>query len=269
MTRQTLLTTAVACALLASAPAMAELPAEIAAAEIVGGWSDAPGRHVAALRITLAPGWKTYWRAPGDAGIPPAFDWSSSRNVAAVTPVWPVPHVFWQNGMRSVGYAGEVVLPLVVAATAPGAPMRLSGRIEIGVCEDVCVPVSFDLSRDLPSPGAPDAAIARAIAMQPVGAEAAGVRSVTCAIAPIPDGVRIEARIAMPRLGTDEAAVFELPDPTVWISEAATRRDGGTLVATAEMVPPSGRPFTVDRSGVRITVLSDAQGVDIRGCTGG
>lgn len=268
MSLHRILAAVAACALAAPAPAMADLPAEIASAELLGGWSEASGRHVAALRITLAPGWKTYWRAPGDAGIPPAFDWSASRNVATVTPVWPVPHVFWQNGMRSVGYAGEVVLPLVIAPATPGAPMRLSGRVEIGVCEDVCVPVSFDLSEVLPRPGAPDAAIARAIEMQPVTAGAAGVRSVTCAVAPIADGIRIEATIAMPRLGTDEAAVFELPDPTVWVSEAATRRDGGTLVATAEMVPPSGRPFAVDRSEVRITVLSGARGVDIVGCTG-
>jgi DsbC/DsbD-like thiol-disulfide interchange protein len=264
-----LLPAAAAAVLAVWSAAASDLPSDLASAEIIGGWREPSGRHVAALRITLAPGWKTYWRAPGDAGLPPQFDWSSSRNVASVTPHWPVPHVFWQNGMRSVGYAGEVVLPLVVAPTAAGEPMRLSGRIDIGVCEDVCVPVSFDLTGDLPAPGAPDAAISRAMDLRPVAAEAAGVTSVTCSVEPIADGIRVRATIAMPRLGAEEAAILELPDPSVWISEAATRREGGVLVATAEMVPPSGRPFTVDRSEMRITVLAGARGVDIRGCTGG
>ena len=268
MIRSCISSLAVVTAVALSSPASADFPAEIASAELLGGWLTPAGRHVAALKIKLSPGWKTYWRAPGDAGIPPAFDWSASRNVAAVTPMWPVPHVFWQNGMRSVGYAGEVILPLDVTPARPGAPVRLSGRIDIGVCEDVCIPISFDLSADLPQPGARDAAITRAMEDRPASAEAAGVTSVTCAIAPIADGIRVEATVTMPRLGTDEAAVLELPDPSVWISEAATRRDGGTLVATADMVPPNGRPFAVDRSDVRITVLSGTRGVDIQGCTG-
>ena len=255
--------------LAAAAPAAAEVPAPVASAEILGGWLEGSGQHIAAVRITLAPGWKTYWRAPGDAGIPPEFDWGASRNVAAVTPLWPVPHVFWQNGMRSVGYADSVVLPLVVTPEAGGQPVRLAGRIDIGVCEEVCVPVSLDLAGDLPAPGAPDPLIAAAIEARPVAAEAAGVASVTCTVEPIADGIRLTASVVMPAIGRDEAAILELADPTIWISEAETRRDGGILHATAEMVPPNARPFAIDRSELRITVLSGERGVDIRGCTGG
>jgi DsbC/DsbD-like thiol-disulfide interchange protein len=256
-------------AVLLAGTGAAEVPSVVARAELLGGWREASGTQMAAVRITLAPGWKTYWRAPGDAGIPPVFDWSGSRNVGSVTPLWPVPHVFWQNGMRSVGYADEVILPLVVTPRSAGDPVRLSGRIDIGVCEDVCIPVSLELSADLPAPGAPDAAISGAMADRPMAAAAAGVTGVTCSVEAIADGIRISAAIAMPPLGGDEAAVLELPDPSIWISEATTRREGGTLVAVAEMVPPSGQPFAVDRSQVRITVLSGARGVDIRGCTGG
>ena len=92
--------------------------------------------------------------------------------------------------------------------------------------------------------------------------------SVTCTVEPIPDGIRLTARIVMPPIGRDEVAVLEMPDPAIWVSEAEMSRDAGTLVAVAEMVPPSGKPFLVDRSDVRITVLSGDRGVDIRGCTG-
>jgi DsbC/DsbD-like thiol-disulfide interchange protein len=258
------------CAFLsAAAPATAEVPAPVASAEILGGWLEGSGQHIAAVRITLAPGWKTYWRAPGDAGIPPEFDWGASRNVAAVTPLWPVPHVFWQNGMRSVGYADSLVLPLVVTPEDSGQPIRLAGRVDIGVCEEICVPVSLDLAGDLPAPGAPDPDIAAALAARPVPAASAGVASVTCTVEPIADGIRLTASVVMPAIGADEAAILELADPTIWISEAETRRDGGILHATAEMVPPNARPFAIDRSEVRITVLSGARGVDIQGCAGG
>ena len=253
---------------LAALPAAADVHQDVAAAAILEGWREPSGQHVAALRISLAPGWKTYWRAPGEAGIPPAFDWSASRNVAAVTPLWPVPHVFWQNGLRSVGYGGEVVLPLLVTPVAAGEPMRLAGRVELGICEDICIPVSFDLSGELHAPGAPDPAIAAAVAARPMAAEAAGVTSVTCTVEPIADGIRVTAAIAMPALGREEAAVVELADPAIWISEAQSRREGDLLLATAEMVPPNGRPFAVDRSEIRITVLAGERGVDIRGCAG-
>jgi DsbC/DsbD-like thiol-disulfide interchange protein len=257
-----------ASAALAAAAASAESPADLASAEILGGWREPSGQHMAAVRITLAPGWKTYWRAPGDAGIPPQFDWSGSRNVAEVVPHWPVPHVFWQNGLRSVGYAGAVVLPLTVAPVAAGEAMVLAGRLDIGVCLDICVPVSFELAGELPVTGAADAMIEDAMAARPMSAEAAGVSSVTCEVVPIADGIRVTASVRMPPIGADEAAVLELEDPSIWVSEAVSRREGDVLYATADMVPAAARPFAVDRSGIRITVLSGEKGVDIQGCTG-
>jgi DsbC/DsbD-like thiol-disulfide interchange protein len=263
-------TTAIALCLAAlPQPSPADGHENLASVEVLGGWREPSGEHVAAIRITLAPGWKTYWRAPGDAGIPPAFDFSTSRNVGGVTPLWPVPHVFWQNGMRSVGYSDSVVLPLIVSPAADGEAMLLSGRIDIGVCQDICVPVTLDLSGHLPEIGGPDPAIVAALSARPLPAEAAGVAGVTCAVEPIADGIRVTASVRMPVLGTDEAAVIETADPSIWVSEAVSRREGDVLHATAEMVPPNGRPFAVDRSGIRITVLSGERGVDIRGCAGG
>ena len=90
----------------------------------------------------------------------------------------------------------------------------------------------------------------------------------TCGVEPIADGLRLTATIDMPRLGRDEIAVFELSDQAIWIAEAATQRTGRTLTATTEMVPPGNKPFLLDRSDVRITVMAAGQAVDIMGCTG-
>jgi DsbC/DsbD-like thiol-disulfide interchange protein len=245
------------------------LPAkdEIAEFRVLPGWRTNDGRHFAALHVRLDTGWKTYWRAPGDAGIPPQFDWRGSRNLAAVRVHWPVPHVFAQNGMRAIGYAGELVLPLELTPKGPG-PIRLSADLDLGVCQDICMPMSVRLSADLPQGGAPDATIRGALADRPATAGEAGVASVRCTIDPIDDGLRVSARIDMPALRGDEVAVFELPDHGIWISEAHTARSGARLEAVAEMVPPENRPFFLNRSDVRITIIGAGEAVDIRGCPG-
>ncbi len=251
---------------------------EVAQVELLPGWRAENGRHIAGLRITLAPGWKTYWRAPGDAGIPPRFDWSGSRNLTAVTFHWPTPQVIRQNGMTTIGYSKEVILPLELTAAGPG-PIALRGELELGVCESVCMPMSVRLSADLGPDAAPDPRIMAALARQPVPGARAGVRAVHCAVEEIADGLRVTARVDMPPLASDvagaagqqagEVAVFELPDRAIWISEAAVRREGATLVATAEMVPPAARPFPLDPGDLRITIFgSPGQAVDINGCTG-
>ena len=55
---------------------------------------------MAAVEIRLAPGWHTYWRVPGEAGIPPRFDWSGSQNLAAVAYEWPRPEIIVSYGIE-------------------------------------------------------------------------------------------------------------------------------------------------------------------------
>ena len=102
--------------------------------ELRPGWRMADGTHMAALHIVLEPGWKTYWRAPGDFGIPPQFDWAGSHNIDAVSPKWPTPDVFFEQGMRSVGYRREVVIPLHLVAKEISADIEVSGEVHIGIC---------------------------------------------------------------------------------------------------------------------------------------
>lgn len=240
-------------------------PFDAARFSILPGWRTADGTHIAALQISLSPGWKTYWRAPGDAGIPPSFDLRASGNLAAVELHWPVPNVYHQNGMRTIGYSGDVVLPLELTPEGPG-PIELRGEVELGVCQDVCIPMHFRLEALLPPSAQRDPRIGAALADRPASAREAGVERVLCEVEPIADGLRLRAEIRMPALGAEEVAVFEAPSPAIWVSDGAVRRDGGSLWAEAEMVPPSSKPFALDRSQVRITVLGGGQAVDILGC---
>jgi DsbC/DsbD-like thiol-disulfide interchange protein len=95
----------------------------------------------AGIEIALEPGFRTYWRMPGAAGLPPLFDWSGSRNLASIAPAWPVPRRFDEAGVSIIGYEGDnVVLPLRVAATDPGLPVDLSISLTYAACKTICVP---------------------------------------------------------------------------------------------------------------------------------
>ncbi len=239
---------------------------EIVTVTLIEGWRRDDGTHVAGLQIWLAPGWKTYWRAPGEGGIPPRL---TLRNRAGLGPVqihWPTPEVFHSNGMRSIGYSQGVVFPLTVQVA--DGPLRLRGNLEIGICLDVCMPVSLDLRGTLPDGGRPNPVIAAALADRPLSAAEAGAGRVTCRLSPISDGLRVEARIPLPRQGAGEAVVIELPDPGIWVSEPSVDRQGGILTAVADIVPPDAGPFALNRSDLRFTILAAGRAVELTGCSG-
>src|SRR5436190_17039339 len=94
------------------------------------------------IAIQLEPGWKTYWRNPGDSGVPPRFDFSKSDNVEAVTILWPAPTKFDDGaGGFSLGYKKQVVLPLRIVAKTADKPVTLRAAITYAVCEKLCIPV--------------------------------------------------------------------------------------------------------------------------------
>jgi DsbC/DsbD-like thiol-disulfide interchange protein len=100
------------------------------------------------IAIQLEPGWKTYWRTPGDSGVPPRFDFSKSENVEAVTVLWPAPMRFDDGaGGISLGYKQQVVLPLRIVAKSADKPVMLRAAINYAVCEKICIPV--DASAEL------------------------------------------------------------------------------------------------------------------------
>ena len=97
------------------------------------------------IAFQLQPGWKTYWRTPGDSGVPPRFDFSKSDNIEAVTVLWPAPTKFDDGaGGHSLGYHDTIVLPLRIVAKNPDKPVTLRADIHYAVCEKICIPVDAD-----------------------------------------------------------------------------------------------------------------------------
>ena len=99
------------------------------------------------INFKLDKGWKTYWRTPGDSGVPPRFDFSKSENVEAVTVLWPAPQAFPDGaGGTALGYHNEIVIPLRIAVRDPNKPVTLNASIQYAVCEKLCVPSQAELS---------------------------------------------------------------------------------------------------------------------------
>jgi DsbC/DsbD-like thiol-disulfide interchange protein len=98
------------------------------------------------IAFQLQPGWKTYWRTPGDSGVPPRFDFSGSENIEAVTVLWPAPVKFDDGaGGHSLGYHDQVVLPLRIVAKNTDKPVTLRAVVNYAVCDKLCIPVEADV----------------------------------------------------------------------------------------------------------------------------
>lgn len=251
---------------LTASPALALTQDDVLQARLVPGWRMENGHQMAALELTLAPHWKTYWRAPGQTGIPPEFNWSGSQNLMGVILHWPSPEVIVLNGMQSIGYLDQLVLPVEIIPIDPSQPVDLKLAATLGICKDICLPATLALQVDLSGNGQSVPMIDAALADGPVTGAAAGVTNLTCAVEPIEDGLRLQANLTMPRQGRPETMVVELSDPGVWVAEATTTRSGGVLTGIADLVPNRSAPFVLDRSGVTVTVIGQDHSVEIKGC---
>ena len=103
----------------------------------------------AAIEIVLKDGWKTYWRVPGDSGIPAEFIWDGSENITSITEYWPAPKRYEDRSGQSIGYKHRVVFPLNIKAADNGKQATVKLKMFYGVCSDVCIPARAQLQMQL------------------------------------------------------------------------------------------------------------------------
>jgi DsbC/DsbD-like thiol-disulfide interchange protein len=201
----------------------------------------------AGVEIRLDPGWKTYWRNPGDSGLPPKLDFAGSENVKSVTMLWPAPERFDDGaGGHSIGYRDDVVFPLRIIPTDATRPSLLRVKLGYAICGNLCLPAEADLGLTLSGKGGADdpalaAAEARVPRRVPLGAGSAlAIRSVRR----IADGARerVIVEVAVP-VGKPVDLLVEGPTPD-WalpLPELANPAGGGV---------PGLRQFTFDLDGL-------------------
>ena len=210
------------------------------------------------LEIALSPGAITYWRDPGEAGVPPSFDFSRSDNVARVEVDFPAPvQIPEPDGSVAFGYRDAVTLPLRVTPADPAKPVRLAVHVDYGVCEKICLPARADATLTLGqkgvSPYQATLAQARASVPKPVAPEALGV-----AASPSGDKSWRLCFAAAPR-----EMFLEAPEG-FWI-EPKREADGRCYGLALKQAPEGAKPPI----GLRLTIKTDTGAQETRVTLGG
>lgn len=234
--------------------------------KVIKGWRQSDGSHMAAVHIKMEKGWKTYWRVAGGGGIPPVFDWTGSENIKSVEFKWPSPNIFMDYGLRTIGYKDELILPFVINPKTVGGDIQIKASMDFGVCEDVCVPVQVDLNAQLPQRAVMGKSlITQSLNKVATSGKSTGIQSATCNFKPTDDGIEIHANVRR-NSGFKDQSVLILEYPTDdWLNQGETKVMGNTVQATAVLY---GKNTPVlDRSKLRLTVLSDGTAIEIAGCT--
>jgi DsbC/DsbD-like thiol-disulfide interchange protein len=222
----------------------------------------------AGLEIRLDPGWKTYWRYPGDSGVPPTFDFSGSQNVKAVTTLWPAPELFDDDaGGQSIGYRGDVVLPLHILPKNADEPASLRVKLGYAVCGNLCLPAQANLDLTISGQGgAEEGALAKAearvprrvplgasgdLAVRSIHREAGGEHARVAVEVAAPAGVPIELYVEGP------TAEWALPLPRLEQSPP-----GSTRRFTFELdgLPPGA---SADGAKLTVTAVSPTDAIEV------
>ena len=199
-------------------------------------WTETPGARIrllvdtseiisgtmkGAIEIDLKPGWKTYWKEPGDTGVPPSLDLSKSTNITDTELAFPAPKRHDEAGMSWVGYESPVSFPVTMRLADPGKAAKVEGSLFIGVCHDICVPAQAEFNVDV-TPGAADP-LARVL--------------VSAAYARLPAAASAEFGIVSAKRNEGKVVFhLRLPDPAAPADLFVSGGDG-LMFATPEHLP--------------------------------
>jgi suppressor for copper-sensitivity B len=223
----------------------------------------------AGLEFELQPGWKTYWRSPGDAGFPVSVDWAGSVNVAAATVSWPAPHRFSLFGLDTFGYESHVILPIDVRPVTIGEPVVVNAKVNYLVCHDICIPYDAQLRLELPSgPIAPTEyaqAINRFAAQVPGDGARHGLtlERVTLAGTEEKPSLEVVARSSIAPFNTPDVIV-EAPQDFYFAAPATSISDGGARVTFELPITVAKDAPPLSDAALTLTVVDGTRGLEQR-----
>ena len=260
--------------LLAAAPAMAAdayasdwVKGLKSSARLIAAGGEETKVYRAGVEIALEPQTITYWRAPGDAGVPPVFTFRNQQNIQKIEVLYPAPARVSENGAELFGYQGGVIFPVHITALDPAKPVTLDLMLDYAACEKICIPAQAHLTLNLPaakSPPGPHAGrIALAEARVPEKQDAGAAKALTLraltrkAVSGKPV---FEAEIVAPAGVTDISVFPETPD--YWFIKAgAAAAAPGNVFRVAVTV--EDKPRDANEVKISLTIVAAGQSIEV------
>ena len=219
------------------------------------------------LHFKMKPGWKIYWRSPGDAGFPPRPSWKGSQNLSNIKVDWPAPTRFTVLGLETLGYKKEVVLPLTVRPFETGKAVNIKATVPYLTCEEICVPYEAKLTLALPAGSESSSAegylINKYVSVVPkkVTGTAGKISSVSVVGPAGKQTLQVAAAVSgKPDLLIEGPRGFRFSK-----AKLGARDDDGKAVFAALVSPPirsvkAGKPLDLAGKDIVLTLLGDAKG---------
>ena len=201
-------------------------------ARLIGG-GEAPGVGLlAGVEIHLAPNTLTYWRNPGDAGVPPIFNFEGSENLKSAKVLYPAPSLLSEGGVMAYGYEDKVIFPVLVTPQDAARPVTLRYKLDYATCEKICVPAKADGELSLQNQGG------------------SAQTDILAALARVPKPVPLGAVDPLSILSVSPSATLLTFDVTVSANEAAELFAEGPDAVYFAVKKSDGQHFTITAQDV-------------------
>lgn len=247
---------------LAAIGMMLALPAVAQAGEAASAWSEAShsgvrliaggrnsdGSYRIGVEVRLTGNFKTYWRMPGDAGVPPVFDWTASENLGSVSVRWPTPQRHVDAGVTTIGYKERVVFPVLIRSADGAKPVTTLLKFDYAVCDRICIPAKAEVMLKLPQTNetafSPDLAAFRALVPRAKDPgkldETLGLLS--AAFTPEKSMKSVDVTVAIPAGATFIDAFLEGPDGWIFGTPSVVQTEADKVILR---VPVDDKPKNV------------------------
>ena len=252
----------------------------LVSAKITDGWIEKDQKLIFGLKIDLNKNpfinitWKIEKDIPGiDLSLihisEPLFTFDKSENVLAAKIMWPSPIIFGEDNLWSIGYKDSVLLPLEVTPIDTSKPIKLEIQADIGLCEDVCIPVTLNVSYfATPGQNQENYEILGAILSEPIKSDDIGFQPPQCIIKNGELIMEFNEKNVKTGIENIELFVIEVGSSVFYVnSQKAYVFDDRITVSTKNSVETE-LPGVISRERIKTTIIGSNQSLEFVGCSG-
>ena len=241
----------------------------LVSAKITDGWIEKDQKLIFGLKIDLDKNWKTYWRLPGNAGLEPLFTFDKSENVLEAKIMWPSPIIFGEENLWSIGYKDSVLLPLEITPIDNSKPIKLEIQADIGLCEDVCIPVTLNVSYfATPGQNQENYEILGAILSEPIKSDDIGFKLPHCIIKNGELIMEFNQKNVNTGVENIELFVIEVGSSVFYVNSKKAYVFDDRITVSTKNSAETELPGLISRETIKTTIIGSNQSIEFVGCSG-